>query len=300
MTLGILCPGQGDQTPGMFDILADSPDAVRILDLASARLGEDLRRLDADRLTVNAVAQPALCAFQLAAWAALSPHLSDLSAFAGYSVGELAAYGCAGVLSPEQILDLASTRARLMDAASPSPGGLMAVRGLFQAELSTLCTPFGAEIAIVNDIDRLVVGGPVSALTALEPILLGRGAKVTPLKITIASHTSLMTDAVLPFRDALEQSAWKRFSTPVLAGIDGSPVHERTRAVDCLSRQLFCPVLWSSCLEGLAEMGCRALLELGPGSGLARMARDRFPDLPVRALPEFRSLDGLRHWVEHL
>jgi [acyl-carrier-protein] S-malonyltransferase len=39
------------------------------------------------------------------------------------------------------------------------------------------------------------------------------------------------------------------------------------------------------------------LLELGPGADLARMARDRLPDISARSIAEFRTLKGAVAWV---
>ena len=149
MSLGILCPGQGDQTPAMFHILAEDHAATELLRLAGAVMGEDPRTIDAQRLAINAVAQPVLCAVQLATWAALRDRLPEPCVFAGYSVGELAAHGCVGALAPAETITLAMQRAAVMDAADPEPGSLMAVRGLLrpasaahQAGLS--CCPTGA------------------------------------------------------------------------------------------------------------------------------------------------------------
>ena len=48
---------------------------------------------------------------------------------------------------------------------------------------------------------------------------------------------------------------------------------------------------------------CRAarpqrVLELGPGDALARMAGEAMPDIAVRSVTAFRSLDGIRHWLD--
>ena len=298
MRLGILCPGQGDQTPSMFHVLAGLSEAERVIEMAAVQLGEDPRLIHADRLPVNAIAQPILCALQLATWEALRHRLPEPCVFAGYSVGELAAHGCAGALAPDVVIALAGLRAALMDAASPVPGGLMAVRGLLRPELESLCAAHSCEIAIVNEMDRLVVGGPRDRLAALALVLEDRSAKVTPLKITVASHTSAMESAVAPFRKALAGAPWGRHSSPVLAGIDGGPVQDGGKATETLARQVAQPVDWLASMNGLSEMGCDVLLELGPCNGLARMVRDRFPNLPVRSVSEFRSLDGVVDWVE--
>jgi [acyl-carrier-protein] S-malonyltransferase len=234
-----------------------------------------------------------LCAYQLAAWRALRGALPAPSLFASYSVGELAAYGCADALSPSALIDLARRRAADMDAADRRPAGLLAVRGLTLAQLEQ----FGAEIAIVNGHDRLVVGGLRTELDRLTPLLLQAGAKLTGLQIAIASHTGLMAAAVARFRQDLQDSPLCDPSAPVLAGIDASPARQRGQAIDFLSRQLAQRLNWAACQDAIAERGCRVVLELGPGDGLTRMLRDRQPSLAARSLAEFHSLEGAAQWV---
>src|SRR4051794_34816703 len=142
MTLGILCPGQGGQNPGMLDILKGEPAAQTVLDAAGHVLGADPRDLVAgppQEMHRNAVAQPLLCAVQAATWAALRSHLPSPRVFAGYSLGELAAYGCADAVGTDELLDLARRRAAAMDRACPEPSGLLAVRGLDRPQVEALC-----------------------------------------------------------------------------------------------------------------------------------------------------------------
>ena len=190
MSLGILCPGQGDQSPDMFELVSGEPEAQSIL-----ALYRDMAGGPSQDLHMNRVAQPLLCAFQLAVWKGLQKELPEPKAFAGYSLGELSAYGCAGVLAPEELIKLAQHRAAAMDEAYPSPGGLAAVRGLTQSQVQHLCAKHGVEIAIINDADRFIVGGAASALEEFEKEVAESGTKVTRLKVSIPSHTSAMQAA---------------------------------------------------------------------------------------------------------
>jgi [acyl-carrier-protein] S-malonyltransferase len=296
MSLGLLCPGQGDQTPGMFGVLAGEDRAEAVWEIFIREAGADPFALTAEAMQVNALAQPLVCAFQLAVWAVIGERLPPIHALAGYSVGELVAYGCADALSPGDVIALARQRALLMDAAFPD-GAMLALRGLDRASVRTLCARHGVEIAIVNDEDRIVIGGDPAAVAACGNEAQAKGAKATPLAIHIPSHTSLMRTAVAPFRLALEKAAWKRPSAPVLAGVSGAPIFAAAPAREALAAQLAETIDWSACLDGLRERGCTVLLELGPGAGLARMARDRTPEIPARSVAEFQTLDGAIEWV---
>jgi [acyl-carrier-protein] S-malonyltransferase len=297
VSLGLLCPGQGDQTPGMFAVLKDDSRARPVWEIFSHETGCDPFALSSQQMQVNRIAQPLVCAFQLAVWAAIGDALAPVRALAGYSVGELAAYGCAGALGARDVLALARTRAALMDEAFRGGGAMLAVRGLDRATLRALCARHGVEIAIVNDDDRMVIGGAPEPIAACGFEARELGAKTTPLAIRIPSHTSLMRPAVEPFRRALEQAVWQRPSAPVLAGVGGAPVFAPAPARDALAAQLAQTIDWAACLDGLRERGCTVLLELGPGAGLARMARDRMPEIPARSVAEFNSLLGARDWV---
>ncbi|MFO1357522.1 MAG: ACP S-malonyltransferase, partial [Plasticicumulans sp.] len=73
-----------------------------------------------------------------------------------------------------------------------------------------------------------------------------------------------------------------------------------TDALRTLPAQIAQTVDWAACTDALVERGCTVLLELGPGSGLSRMARDRHPELAARSVADFRSLDGAAGWVARM
>jgi [acyl-carrier-protein] S-malonyltransferase len=269
-----------------------------MLALFARETGLDPAGLSLAEMQVNAVAQPLVCAFQLAVWAALRERLPEPRALAGYSVGELAAYGCAGALAPAEVIRLAGQRARLMDEAYCGDSAMTALRGLPRENVEAMCRRFGAEVAIVNGSDRIIVGGAALAVEALEEAALAAGAKVSRLAIHIPSHTRLMRPAVQFFFETLSAADWRAPVAPVMRGIDGAPIREKAKACEALSAQLAQPIDWIASLDGMREAGCTVLLELGPGDGLSRMARDRLPGIAARSVQEFHSLDGVLRWCE--
>ena len=300
MSLAILCSGQGAQHAAMLDKIAHHPASAEVIRAGEAVLGFHLRDVLAqpDAMFRNAIAQPLICLSQLALWTALRQDAPRPAAFCGYSVGELGAYACAGALDAAELARIAAARAALMDqAATATPGGLLALQGLRRDEVEKLCAGRRAWIAIAIGAEELIIGGEDGVLQMLSTAFVQHGARVTPLKVGLASHTPLLSAAVEPFRALLDSSALTKPATPVVAGIDAAWVVRRDSAIDKLALQLDRTIVWANCLDTLYERGCRVFLELGPGRALARMAQARFADIDARAVDDFRSLEGVSSWL---
>ena len=300
--LALLCPGQGGQHRTMFERLAGHAAAEAVLQTATAVLGYDPRAQarDAgdDALYRNSIAQPLVCSAILATWAAIGAVLPPPRLIAGYSVGELAAYGCAGALDVAQTLTLALRRAALMDETA-TPSALTAVIGLGRRPVETLCREHAASIAIVNGPEHFVVGASLPQLVAIEEAARAQGdTRVVRLRISVAAHTPLLQGASPRFEAALAASAMCNPAIPVLAGISGAPVRTRETAITTLATQLSSTLDWLACMHAAYEMGARVFLELGPGKALTRMLLDTHPNVAARSVDEFRSLDGVYDWVQ--
>jgi len=300
--LALLCPGQGGQHPGMLDLAAESPQGADTLRRVAGALGWDplarARRGGPD-LFANAIAQPLVCAAELATWAALRPVLPAPRLVLGYSLGELAAYGCAGALAPEETVRLAVRRAALTDAASPPGSGLVALRGIALSRAEALVAEAGAEIAIANGPDHCVAGGSAEALAEVERCAARAGATtIQRIPVGVPAHTRLLESAVAPFADALTRSPLGDPKVPVLAGTSGLPVRTRDEAVSALSLQLARRIEWARCLAAAEELGCTVFLELGPGSALTKMAGELVPAASARSVADFRTVAGIARWIE--
>jgi [acyl-carrier-protein] S-malonyltransferase len=185
-----------------------------------------------------------------------------------------------------------------MDAAAATqPGGLVALRGLSRRKVAALCEDLAAHIAIAVAEDAYVVGGTTEALVAVGQRAEARSARVTCLKVGVASHTPLLAAAVAPFRAALQESHLASPRIPVIAGIDAVAVITRAQAIATLAASVAQTIEWGQCLDTLYELGCRVMLELGPGRALSRMVRERFDDVEARAVEEFSGPGAVAQWV---
>jgi [acyl-carrier-protein] S-malonyltransferase len=304
MTIAILCSGQGVQHRDMFDLTGDAPQAAGVFAAAGAALGADPRAFvrEADEAAINAnAAGQILCVTQaLAAFAALGEALGARKAIAGYSIGELAAWGCAGLYSPAAIIDLARQRALLMDAASGPDDGLAFVRGLPRERIDELCALFSCDVAIINPGHVFVIGGARPTLSALcEEALRSGAAKAGFLKVNVASHTSRLEEASGRFRVALaaQKTLPRAGGARLFSGIDAAAVLNVEEGQKKLAAQISRAIDWAGCLEACVEAGADAFLELGPGAALAAMASGAYPNMPARSLEDFRSLEGARSWL---
>lgn len=301
--VAFLCSGQGGQHAGMFDLVADNAAAQPVFASASRLLGHDPRTLVRDGALIfeGAAAQILCCTQALATWAALGWG-KGRAVIAGYSVGELAAWGCAGALDAETTLSLARRRAMLMEAASPPHHGLAGIVGLTRRCLEQILAVHGACVAIVNAEDSFVVGGALASLQAVCRDAAARGAtRAVLLPVPVPSHTPFLADAVVPFAAALRAALPRSpgFGIRLLSGLDGNAVQDIESASAKLAGQIATEIDWAACLDACRASGARLVLELGPGTALSRMAARLFPAGTARAVEDFRTIDGLRSWLAH-
>jgi len=296
MAYALLFSGQGTQHPAMLPWLAE--DAL-VRDTC-ARLGvADWRHALEDPAWAahNAHAQTLLTGLALAAWEQLAANLPPPAAVAGYSVGELAAFGAAGVFDATTALALAGERAAAMDrCAAGVAGGMLAVSGLAEPELERLLARSGLALAIRNGIESVVLGGPVEALDDAEHAAVRGGAHCTRLRVNVASHTPWMREAAESFALTLESVPGHRPRCPLYSNA-ADRIRDVAEARAALAAQLACTVRWDECMENLHARQLHCVLEVGPGQALARLWNQRYPDVPARACDDFRSVAAISAWV---
>ncbi|MBO1325418.1 acyltransferase domain-containing protein [Acetobacter sp. TBRC 12305] len=291
----------------MFDMVAECPAADAVFDAAGTVLGKDprvfVKQNDLENIYTNRSGQILCCTQALAVAAVLEKTLSSRSILcAGYSVGELGAWGVAGCLTPRQVLELAARRADLMDAVSPRGAGLAGLAGIPRRTIEEIIEKCQVWIAISNTPESVVIGGTDENLDRAIHLALRAGAGTARrLKVAVPSHTPLLKKAVSPLLDAvlMQHPLPPRRGARLISGYDGEPVFQIEDGVRRLAKQVASTVHWDACMEACVEAGSMSVLELGPGTALARMAHGGvLKDGSVRAVEDFHSLAGLQAWLE--
>lgn len=304
--LALLCSGQGKQNRRMFDLFANSSEAEAVFAAAREVLGADPRQLVADAedgvLQRNRVSQLLNVTRALVAHHCLRAAMPPRALVAGYSVGEMGAWGIAGIWSFVDTLLLTARRAELMDEVSPHDDALGFVRGLGHEAVQAIAAQHGCEIAIVNPGQLFIVGGMREQVVQSCHAALQAGAVHGGLlPVRVASHTSRLHGAVGPFEQALRGVKPSQVDgrLKLLGAARAAAIFQPADAIAGLAAQVASTIDWSAVLTALVEQGADRVFELGPGSALVDMVRGAYPSIQARSLDDFRSLDGARAWLRN-
>jgi [acyl-carrier-protein] S-malonyltransferase len=290
----IVAPGQGSQTPGFLEPWLAEPRFAEHLGALSDAAGLDLARhgtvSDADTIRDTAVAQPLIVAASLMALAAVldegsgSAWKSKTAGIAGHSVGEVTAAAGAGILSEHDAMVLVSARGTAMAAAAAEVAtGMSAVIGGDQAELLVRLEALGLQPANFNGGGQLVVAGELPALAALQADP-PKGARVIPLQVAGAFHTRYMHPAVATLYDVANGLTVSDPNWTIWTNFDGSIVTSGTAFIDLLVGQVASPVRWDLDMEAFAAAGVTGLIELAPAGALVGLAKRGLKGLPTVAV----------------
>jgi malonate decarboxylase epsilon subunit len=309
MTLALMFPGQGAQSPGFLHRLPQHEAVAATLAEASAALGLDVLTLDsAEALRSTVAVQIGLTVAGVACSRALA-HEGLVPQFsAGLSVGAFPAAVACGAVAFDDALRMVRKRAELMEAAWPSGYGLTAISGLTETQIETLAhaqLQASGEAVYVGNVNaprQIVVAGADSALDAFAARALANGArKAQRLAVSVPSHCELLADA------AEQLTAWARdipFRAPQGIYIDnrgGRPLHSGDSIRADLATNMRYTVRWFDALTVMIESGATVLVEAPPAQVLTDIAREQFPDttaLSASTLPLDRLIPLVRRRLD--
>jgi [acyl-carrier-protein] S-malonyltransferase len=262
--------------------------------------GLDLARLGttatAEEITDTAVTQPLVVAATLLAYEELTKRglRSDAEAVvAGHSVGEIAAYAIAGVISADDAVKLAATRgAEMAKACALEPTGMSALLGGDEADVLARLEELDLTPANRNAAGQIVAAGSLAALSKLAEDPPAK-ARVRPLATAGAFHTHYMASALDGYAAAAEGVTTREPTAKLLSNVDGQPVASAADAMEKLVSQLTRPVRWDLCTETMRAHNVTAIVEFPPAGTLAGIAKRELKGTPTRPIRSPADLDGL-------
>jgi acyl transferase domain-containing protein/NAD(P)-dependent dehydrogenase (short-subunit alcohol dehydrogenase family) len=288
-SLAMLFPGQGAQYTGMLrDLLCCFPQALETLATADDgfasrgdRLLSDLiyppsafdpetRQRQEDDLRATQAAQPAIGAVSLAALKILESFDVLPEAVAGHSYGELTALCAAGCYDETTFHELSRLRGDLMAAGSGDRGSMLAVQAPL-ATVESVIAEAGLDLVIANRNAPLqaVLSGSSAEIRRAAPLFAEKGINAKQLPVAAAFHSSLVSDAAVPFLEALEPREFRAPRIPLFANSSATEYPaDPSQAKSLLANQLARPVEFVAQIEAMYAAGSRTFLEVGPGARL--------------------------------
>jgi len=297
MTFAFVFPGQGSQSVGMLNSIADRPEVNATLLEASEALSEDIAKLiaegPAEVLSLTTNTQPVMLTAGVAFYRAwLAAGGPKPTVMAGHSLGEYSALVAAGVISFKDALPLVRFRAQAMQTAVPvGTGGMAAILGLDDATVIQVCAQAtvasGGVVEAVNfnAPGQVVIAGSSDAVTKACELLKAAGAKrALPLPVSAPFHSSLLQPASEKLQTYLADIEFKVPTISVINNVDVEILNDPIAIKDALVRQAAKPVRWQETIQAMAKQGVTQVVECGPGkvlAGLTKRINDQVIGAPV-------------------
>ena len=297
--LAIIAPGQGSQTPGMFNSWVNNPVFHELLSKWSMRIDLDLIRLgttaDADEIKDTAKAQPLIVAASLLGAHALG--IKNFSFTSGHSVGELAAAAISGAISDEDALRLVRARGlEMAKAATLSPAGMSAVLGGDREIVLKKLNELQLVAANDNGGGQIVAAGDLAALASLSENP-PEGARVRALAVAGAFHTAFMAPAVEPLRARAATISTSPTTISVISNKDGEVVTDGAQVLTRIVNQIANPVRWDLCMEAMKKLGITGVIELPPAGTLVGLLKRGAPEIETFALKSADDVSAAKEFA---
>lgn len=244
------------------------------------------------QINETAYTQPALFSIEYALYEVWKSWGIQPSAMMGHSIGEYAAACAAGVFSLEDGLKLIAERGRLMQLL-PQDGKMVAVQ-TGEASVTKLLALYKdtVSIAALNAPDSLVISGKTEDIDTIVAQLHEAEIKTTPLAVSHAFHSPLMTPMLDDFRKTAQTVTYHSPQSNLLSNFTAVPYSEQELTGEYWCRHILQPVRFQACIERLLQEGSNIFVEIGPhpilsGLGLRIVASSY--QLSTLWLPSFRK-----------
>jgi acyl transferase domain-containing protein/NADPH:quinone reductase-like Zn-dependent oxidoreductase/acyl carrier protein len=225
-------------------------------------LEELLADESASRINETQISQPCIFSVQAALHALWNSWGIKPKAITGHSVGEIAAYYAAGVLSLEDAVTVCYHRSRLQQLKA-GHGGMLAV-GISQREAEDLVRQFKDKVSIaaVNSHVSLTLAGDVPTLEAISALMEKENKFARFLKVEVPYHSYVMDSILDEFRQCLAGISPQAGSIPVVSTVTGQFIDGRKVNAEYWAQNVRQTVLFEAAFAHLIKNGFDTFIEI--------------------------------------
>ncbi len=301
--IACIFPGQGAQYAGMGKEIAENYSvAMRIFELASDRLGIDMKKLcfegDEEELKKTENTQPSILTTSIALLEVLKLKGIEPQVAAGLSLGEYSALVASKAISFVDAVALVKKRGKYMQEAVPAGEGTMAAIMGMERESVMECLKMASGYGIVeaanfNCPGQIVIAGHTKAVEHACTILKEKGARrAIMLPVSAPFHSSLLKPAGDRLALELEKVAISDTKLPVVSNVKAQVIMNKYEIKKCLVEQVSNSVLWEDSIKHMADMGVDTFIEVGPGKTLSAFVKKIDKSLYVYNVEDMESLEN--------
>lgn len=307
MTKCFIFPGQGSQSVGMGEALAEAfPVAREVFEEVDDTLGRRLSSLmfegPMEELSLTVNTQPALMAHSIAMLRVLETeagvNIADAMFVAGHSLGEYSALCAARSLSLAQTAKLLSIRGEAMqEAVPPGEGAMAALIGVdhegAKAAIEASSVEGVCEIANDNAPGQIVISGSKARVEDVAANAKSHGAKMAKLlPVSAPFHCSMMAPAAEKMQAALESVTFKAPVTPLVANVTAQENTDPEKTKSLLVDQVTGQVRWTESVQYMVSKGVETFVEVGSGKVLSGLVKRISRDVKLSNLGEPGDIDA--------
>ncbi len=302
--LAFVFPGQGSQKIGMLaELAAANPLVEETFKEASDVLGYDAWKLiqegEQEDINLTERTQPLLLTASVAIWRLWQQQGGPQpAAMAGHSLGEWSALVCSGVVTFADAVEIVRARGAFMQQAVPvGIGAMAAIMGIDDQIVIDACAEAAqdqiAAAVNFNAPGQVVIAGDAAAVARAVDICKKAGAKrAVELPVSAPFHTSLMRPAADNLSGLVQQKSFSAPQIPVLHNVHAKTEDDPERIKSLMLEQIYKPVLWVDCVNGLSSRGAEILIECGPGRVLNGLSKRIDRSLTSLATDDVASLEN--------
>ena len=301
--IACIFPGQGAQYTGMGKEIAESyKEAMDIFDIASLRLGLDMKKLcfegSEEELKKTENTQPAILTTSIAILEVLKLKGIIPDVTAGLSLGEYSALVAANAISFSDAVSIVRKRGKYMQEAVPMGEGTMAAVLGMEKEAVIECLKMASGYGVVeaanyNCPGQIVIAGHTKAVEHACVLLKEKGAKrAILLPVSAPFHSSLLKPAGDMLADELKDLEVNDFDMPVVANVNAQVIINKDKIKQCLIDQVSTSILWEDSIRQMIDMGVDTFIEVGPGKTLSAFVKKIDKNVAVFNVEDLQSLEN--------